>query len=189
MKISSVVPGRAKVADDILLLKYIVMAGSNGFLYIWAVHFENEESAVGKIGVSAAISKCLFLGSVELPVKMQFAVSIVQVENSENSDLQNPRIAVLSAEGHLTLLDIEGLCKGSVGTWTVVADLKTEKILGEYGTNALSDSKYKLRESIDFFQKNQSQPCISYSCNCKFVAHKEYLAVVGLDGAIRILNS
>jgi len=155
--------------------RYVVLGGSNGSLFVWEIVLSPGSASESK-------NKCVYLGAVDLPVKMQYAVAIQQLGDRDCP----PRLGVLSAEGHFIIVDVEGICSGSVGYWTVVSDVAPSTVVGELmpskPSGPPSDKPSK--------PVNRHFPCEDYvGSRDKFVAYKEFMNIVGVDGAVRVFNS
>ena len=179
-QIAPKMPGGGGVAPPAISQRYIVLGGSNGLLYLWAVLVRTSvvkgPHGTNIINSSGDVTKCSYLGAVELPVKMQYAVSIAQLGDRDCP----PRLAVLSVEGHCVVLDVEGLSSCSVGYWTAVADLPSRRIVGNVGGGDGSQ--------ISVTQCHA--PCKAFvGSRHSMTACGDYLAVVGVDGALRVFNS
>jgi WD40 repeat protein len=108
----------------------VVLSGDNGMLYIW----EGVDETIVRRGASQAMS-CI--GVVELPIKMNMAVTIVSISSS--------RLAILSSEGGVLIVDIEGGHYRALGVWTVVADLSVQTLQGSTTSNpSLNASLYPI---------------------------------------------
>jgi hypothetical protein len=98
--------------------QHVILGGDNGMLYVWgAVH---TDILTG----NCRIVDCM--GTVELPVQMRLAVSIVSVGISSGSV---PRLAVLSSEGDIAIIEIEVEAAevfSVLGSCTVMAFTKVE---------------------------------------------------------------
>lgn len=99
-------------------LQHVILGGDNGMLYVWnAVH---TDILTG----NCRIVDCM--GTVELPVQMHVAVSIVSIGISSGSV---PRLAVLSSEGDVVIIEIEVEAAevfSVLGSCTVMAFIKVE---------------------------------------------------------------
>ena len=99
--------------------QHVVLGGDNGMLYVWgAVHTDNLTG-------NCRIVDCM--GTVELPVQMRVAVSIQSIGISSGSV---PRLAVLSSEGDVAIIEIEVEAVevlSVLGSCTVMAYIKVRQ--------------------------------------------------------------
>ena len=95
-----------------------ILSTENGFIHTFHTDVDYTNAALSSAPVVIGMTSV-----VELPVKMKMCVSMKSI-----GELRlEPRLAILSTEGHLLLADIEGAADIG-GAWTVVADMDSDEL-------------------------------------------------------------
>lgn len=87
-----------------------------------------------------------------------------------------PRIAILSSDGSLLIFDIENLTPSSVGTCTIVSDLRPDQLQG-----------ISLGDVIEPFSIRASNQC--QGRDGIFTTKDDLIVVIGIDGGARLIDS
>jgi len=107
-----------------------LLAGDNCQLYL----FETD----APFDVSAEEEEepplCSLLGVVDLPVTIKLVSAMVAL----GEPTLQPQVMLLSEDGNLCIVDAQGFGGGSIGIWTVVAELRGAVTLADGGTLATS---------------------------------------------------
>jgi WD40 repeat protein len=167
----------------------VVLGGDNGMLYIW----EGVNKTIVRRGASQAMH-CI--GVVELPIKMNMAVTIVSISSG--------RLAILSSEGGVLIVDIEGGHYRALGVWTVVADISVQTLQGSTTSNP-----YPLNSSLNSYPINDLQLLLPFTIpsrtskrgfgnnssknlsiprDGRMACSGDNLVIVGEDGAVRLFD-
>lgn len=169
----------------------VVLGGDNGMLYIW----EGVNESIVRRGTSQAMH-CI--GVVELPVKMNMAVATVAISNG--------RLAILSSEGGVLVVDIEGGNSRAIGVWTVIADISVQTLQGSMTTPI---NPYPHDSSLNQYTRNNTHLLLPFTIpsrinkssfavssfkntsiprDGRMACSGDNLIIVGEDGAVRLFD-